>query len=74
MKKEKKNETKKEKKTKKEGFLKSVRKEMKEVKWPSRKEMIKYSFAVLACIVVLSIFFTLSDLIIAGARTILEGL
>lgn len=61
-------------KNKKEGFLRSVRNEMKQVRWPNRKEMIKYSFAVLACIVVLSIFFTFSDLIIAGVRTILEGL
>ena len=61
-------------KKKKEGFLKSVRKEMKEVRWPNKKEMVKYSFAVLACIIVLSVFFTASDLIIAGVRTILEGL
>lgn len=62
------------KKEKKESFFKKVRKEMKEVKWPSRKDMIKYSVAVLTCIIVLSVFFTLSDLIIAGVRTILEGL
>ena len=61
-------------KKKKDGFLKNVRKEMKEVRWPSKKEMVKYSFAVLACIVVLSGFFTLSDLIIAAVRTVLEGL
>lgn len=65
---------KKEKKQKKEGFLKSVRKEMKEVRWPSKKEMVKYSFAILACIVVLSVFFTASDFVIAGVRTIMEGL
>lgn len=61
-------------KKKKDSFLKKVRKEMKEVRWPSKKEMVKYSFAVLACIVVLSVFFTLSDLIIAAVRTVLEGL
>ena len=61
-------------KNKKESFFKKVRKEMKEVKWPSRKDMVKYSVAVLTCIIVLSVFFTLSDLIIAGVRTILEGL
>lgn len=61
-------------KKKKEKFLKKVRKEMKEVKWPSKKDMVKYSFAVLACIIILSVFFTLSDLIIAGVRTVLEGL
>ena len=71
MKKEKKEKVKKE---KKERFFKKVRKEMKEVKWPTRKDMVKYSVAVLACIIILSVFFTFSDLIIAGVRTILEGL
>ena len=65
---------KKQKKNKKERFLKKVRNEMKEVRWPTRKEMVKYSVAVLACIIVLSVFFTASDLIISAVRTVLEGL
>ena len=55
-------------------FFSNVRKEMKKVRWPKKKEMIKYSFAVLACIIVLSIFFTLSDLIIAGVKTMMEAI
>lgn len=74
MKKERNKDVKVKQKDKKEGFFKSVRSEIKQVRWPNKKEMVKYSFAVLACIVILSIFFTLSDLIIAGVRTILEGL
>ena len=63
------------KKTKKEPRLfKNVRKEMREVKWPNKKEMFKYSFAVLACIIVLSLFFTASDIIISGVKTVLGGL
>ena len=55
-------------------FFSNVHKEMKKVRWPKKKEMIKYSFAVLACMVVLSLFFTLSDFIIAGAKMLLEAI
>ncbi len=70
MKKEKKSS----KKPKKETFLKSVFNEIKQVKWASKKEMIKYSVAVLLCIIVLSIFFVLSDVIIAAIKSFVEGL
>ena len=53
-------------------FFSNVFKEMKKVRWPKRKEMVKYSFAVLACIIVLSIFFVFSDMIIAGIKILLE--
>ncbi len=55
-------------------FLGNVHKEMKKVRWPKKKEMLKYSVAVLSCILVLSAFFVLSDLVIAFAKTILEAL
>lgn len=58
---------------KKPNFFSNVRKEIKKVRWPKRKEMLKYSFAVLICIVILSIFFVASDLIIAAARTLVGG-
>ena len=58
---------------KKSNFFSNVRKEIKKVRWPKRKEMLKYSFAVLICIVILSIFFVASDLIIAAARTLVGG-
>ncbi len=50
-----------------------VKKEMTRVRWPKRKEMIKYSIAVLACIIVFALFFVFSDLIIAAIRSFVEG-
>lgn len=63
---------KKEKKEKKK-FLDGLRSEFKQVRWPKKKEMFKYSLAVLICIVVFALFFMLSDVIIAAIRTLLEG-
>ncbi len=63
---------KKEKKEKKK-FLGGLRGEFKQVRWPKKKEMFKYSVAVLVCIVVFALFFMLSDVIIAAVRTLLEG-
>ena len=55
-------------------FFAGVKKEMGRVRWPKKKEMIKYSMAVLLCAIILAIFFVFSDLIIAGIRTLVEGL
>lgn len=67
MKKEK--NTKKVKKTeKKESFFKSVKKEMKNVRWPLKKEMAKYSVAALSFIVFFGVYFTLIDLVIAALK------
>lgn len=55
-------------------FFAGVKKEMKRVMWPKKKDMVKYSVAMIACIVFLGIFFVCSDLIIAGVRTAMEGL
>ena len=49
-------------------FFFSVKEEMKKVKWPTRKEMIKYSGAALTFIIVFALFFTLTDLAIAGLK------
>ena len=54
------------------GFLAGVKKEMGRVRWPKKKEMIKYSVAVLVCVVVFATFFVASDFIIAGIRTLAE--
>lgn len=62
------------KKEKKEGFIKGVINEIKQVRWPNKKEMGKYSLAVLLCIIFLSIFFTLSDVIISIVKSFLGGL
>ena len=49
-------------------FFISIKEEMKKVKWPTRKEMIKYSGAALTFIIVFALFFTLTDLAIAGLK------
>ena len=49
-------------------FFAGVKKEMSRVRWPKKKDMIKYSVAVLACIIVFAAFFVASDFIIAGAH------
>ena len=54
-------------------FFAGVKKEMGRVRWPKKKDMIKYSVAVLACALVLALFFVFSDLIIAGVKTLVEG-
>ena len=62
-----------EKKEKKEKKISGIRSEFKKVRWPKKKEMFKYSVAVLLCIIVFALFFMLSDVIIAAVRTLLEG-
>lgn len=69
-----KKDSKKKNKEKKQSFFASVRSEIKQVRWPNKKEMAKYSFAVLTCIVILSIFFTASDVIISAVKSFLGGL
>lgn len=72
-KKEKTKETKKDNKKKvakktvanKPGFMKEVRNEVKKVKWPSKKDMIKYSIATIVFVVFFGLFFYLIDLILA---------
>ena len=51
-------------KVKKESYLKGVRKEMKLVKWPSFKDVIKYTIAtVIMCLVVCGFFLLLNLLL-----------
>ncbi len=57
-------------KVKKELFLTGVKKEMGKVRWPLKKEMIKYSIATLSFIIFFGLFFTLGDLIIAGFKVL----
>lgn len=67
-----KNDSKKKKNTKKDkkhsgiiGFFKEVKNEVSKVKWPSKKDMVKYSVATIIFIVFFALFFYLIDLIIA---------
>ncbi len=61
----KKKETKKVAKVKKPGFLKEVRTEMSKVKWPSKKDMTKYSIATVVFVIFFALFFFGIDAILA---------
>lgn len=47
------------------GFFKDVKNEVSKVKWPSKKDMVKYSVATIVFVVFFALFFYLIDLIIA---------
>lgn len=47
------------------NFFKEVRKEMKKVKWPSKKDMVKYSFATICFIIFFAVFFYIIEVVIA---------
>ena len=47
-------------------FFANVKKEMKKVRWPKKKEMIKFSVATIAIILFFMLFITASDGIISG--------
>ena len=51
------------------GFLKDVKKEMKKVRWPNKKEMLTYSIATISFVLVFALFFTLTDIILATMKT-----
>lgn len=53
-------------------FLVGVKKEMKKVKWPNKKEMITYSVATISFVLIFGIFFTGLDLILSGIKTIIK--
>ena len=48
-----------------QSFFKQVKAEMKKVKWPTRKEMIKYSITTLIFILLFAGFFYLIDVLFA---------
>lgn len=52
-------------KKKKSGFFHEVRKEVSKVKWPSKKDMVKYSIATIVFIIFFAVFFYLIELILA---------
>lgn len=49
-------------------FLVDVKKELKKVRWPNKKEMLTYSVATVAFILIFGVFFAGIDLIIAGIK------
>ncbi len=46
-------------------FLKSVRKEMKQVKWPEKKYMVKYSLVTILLVLFMGLYFYGIDAIMA---------
>lgn len=52
-------------------FFEGVKREMKKVRWPNKKELITYSIATLAFILIFAIFFTGTDLLLATVKTLL---
>lgn len=49
-------------------FLLDVKKEMKKVRWPNRKEMITYSSATVVFIIIFMIFFFGADVLISWLK------
>lgn len=49
-------------------YLKNVKKELKKVRWLTKKELLKYSGATLMFVVVFALFFSLADIIIAAVK------
>lgn len=53
-------------------FLVGVKKEMKKVRWPNKKEMLTYSIATLSFVLIFGIFFTGLDLILSGIKLVIK--
>lgn len=47
------------------SFFKDVKKEVSKVKWPTKKDMFKYSLTVVLFIVFFALFFSAIDVIVA---------
>lgn len=47
------------KKVKKNGYFKEVGKELSKVKWPDKKDIIKYTIATIVCVLIVVGFFLL---------------
>ena len=54
------------KKVKKESYLKGVKKEIKNVSWPTKKDVFKYTVATVVFIGVVVGFFIVLNLLLAG--------
>ena len=50
------------------NFFKDVKKEVSKVKWPSKKNMVKYTTTVVVFIAFFALFFTAINLVIAFVR------
>lgn len=52
------------------GWFKDVKKEVSKVKWPSKKEMIKYSIATIVFIIFFALFFYAIELLMAFFKSL----
>ena len=56
------------------NFMKSFKAELKKVKWPSKEDMLKYSIATLAFIVIFGLYFYGLDALFAWLSSLVKGL
>ena len=49
-------------------FLVSVKAETKKIKWPTKKEMIKYSVATIVFVVIFALLFSLMDVALTAIK------
>lgn len=52
-------------------FFSDVKKEVKKVRWPNKKEMITYSIATISMMIIFGLFYTLIDLASAGIKVLI---
>ena len=57
---------------KKDNFFKEVKKELKKVSWPSKKNMVKFSITTICFIVIFSLFFFGLDSIFAFIKGLMN--
>ncbi len=53
-------------------FLVGVKSELKKVRWPNKKEMLVYSIATVAFVLIFGLFFSGIDLAIAGIKVLVK--
>ena len=49
-------------------FFINIKKEMQKVRWPNKKEMVKYSVEAISIMILFGVFYTAVDLISAGIK------
>lgn len=60
--------------TPKKSFFKEVKAELKKVKWPTKEDMLKYSIATLAFVVIFGLYFYGLDALFAWISSLVKGL
>ena len=55
-------------KVQKENYFASISSELKKVKWPSKKEVLKYTMATLLFVLILVGFFLIMSLVMSGIK------